>query len=379
MSDGAALVADVCEQLEARAEEYADIADRVTADGRANLEDLADLHRDAVALLNQYEDTATETGAKGFADFAQFKMQFTRLADAAADLPDDGAIEAARDAIDKRRLSGSDFDRARAELDPITDRVSRLDDMEAARQDLIDARDAAASRREQLQAELEEREQVLALADVDLEAPVDDLRDPIERWNEGVAAAVTTLRQDRPARKAMNRFERIASYPLIDMESPPEELKTYLNDSEAGTHTIAELLEYADHSPSKLRHYVDDPDTFRRIIRTRRSSLEALEADPLQIDWPPPPAESIPWLARELRGAIGSLVDDAAIGALREVVALARDESDYEHVREAAMAHEQLDADDRQRLESGAIEAEIEIREEAIAAIDEALQSAPDP
>lgn len=380
MSESQEFDDDAVQALRAAAATYREAKAAVDEYGRDRLEELRGTSRNARNLLLEYEDRATDTGAEGFVKFAQFKTNFVRLVENVdEELPAREAFERAREAVDKRRLSPEDFERAREELEPAADLVERLEELSTARDQLADARQRAIERRDELEAEIEERERILELGEADLDAPIEELREPIEHYDRAVREAFDELRSDASAREVFELIERTRAFPLVTLPQPPEDLREYVEETDAGDESIATLLEYADYSRSKLSHYVTDADALKRNVATRRTYLTELDAEGLTVGWPPPPAEHVPWLTRELRAISGRIVDEDALEALRELEAIARAPERYERLRDAAVADDQLSAEARERLESGAVEREIEQLRETIATIEGALEAAPDP
>jgi len=370
---------DAVAALESAATAYRDAEAAVDEYGRESLETLRERYRTARDLLVGYQDSATDTGAQEFVNFAQFQGQFTTHVEGLDDdLPRREAFEAALEAVDKTRLSEDDFARALEALEPASDLAERLDDAAAARDRLAEAISDARARRRELQSAAEHSERLIELGEADLDAPLYELREPIERWNASVREAFEDLRTDAPARELFALLERAERYPLVDLRSPPDRVVEYVETSAAGEESVARLLEYADFSRSKLAHYVPDADAFRRAVATERTALERLDAEPLTVSWPPPPAAEVPWLVRELRGVAGGIVDDEAVAALRDLRRLATDEQRYGRLRDAAVATERLDADDRDRLASGAVEDDLADQRAAIERIEAALAEAPE-
>ena len=367
-------------QLTEAADAYRQAVAAVEEYGRESLEQLAEAHEDAHRLLAQYEGEATETGIEEFVQFAQFKQSFTALVDSLdEELPAVEAFEAAQTAIDKRRLTTSDFETARRELAPVRGRLALLEEVETARDRLVDARQQAAARREELIVEHDRLHRVKRLGTADLNRSVAPLRDPITTYNEAVQDVFQTLRSDRPAREYFAVLTRAQLYPLVALPEPPARLHEYLTESPAGTESIATLLEYLDYSPSKLQHYIDDPTTFRRTVATERSFLTGLGPEPVTIDWPPPPADRVPHLTRSRRRVIGSYLDADANQALRQLEALARDRTRYQQLRETAVARAELTDEERAAVSSGAVAEQLADTTAAIDAIEAALEAAPDP
>mgnify|MGYP000371512759 CR=1 FL=1 len=367
-------------ELEAAAEDYRAAQAAIEDVGRDTLETLDDRYRTANDLLVEFQDKATDTGAKEFVQFATFKQRFTDHVEGLDDdLPRREAFENALEAVDKTRLSEDDFQRALEALEPAAALAERLEDETVARDRLTAAITDARKAKQSHLDEIERCERLLELGEADLDAPVGDLHDPIETWNDAVTESIRTSRTDASARELFDLLERTERYPLVDLDPPPEPLAEYVETHPPGEESVARLLEYADFSRSKLDHYVEDPDAFRRAVATERTYLERLDADGLTVSWPPPPADEVPWLVRELQGAAAGLVDEESTAALRSVAEMARNGDEYERLRTAAVARHQLDDEARERVTSGAVEDELAEHEAAVDALETALADAPDP
>lgn len=370
----------VTEELKTATEEYIAARDAVAEYGRETLNTVADQHQEAQALLLEYEDKATDTGREEFVNFARFKHSFSTLVEnLPEELPARSAFEQAHECIDKRRLSEDDFVRAREALSPAAELAQRLDRLDTARSQLITTRRQAEDRITELEDRIEHHERLLELGTADFDAPIEQLRDPIDRYNQAVAAGFDTLRSDWPARRAFRVLDRATYYPLVPISQPPAELREYVETTAAGDQSITTLLAYLDYSRSKLAHYVDDATAFRRHVATNRTYLEELTVDPLQIEWPPPPADRVAWRVRELRAVGSRFLSSAGIAALRDLTACARNPETYQRLRDAAIATEQLDKQDRQRIADGTIETELSQYRTAKEEIEAALADAPDP
>ncbi|WP_324664872.1 DUF7118 family protein [Haloarcula sediminis] len=364
MTDAAGALRDAAAERE-RARE------RVEAVGEEELRRCRDLFRELHDLLDRYEDTATGSG--NFQAFTEFEGRVAELTDDLdEDLPEKETFEAVDDYLQQRRLSESDFETARRKLDPVGNVAGRLDEWEQARERYREARRDARKRLGELDDRIEELERLRRLGEADLDAPVERLRDPIEAYDERVRTAFSEFRSSAPAREVLSALSRADAFPLVEYQSPPEDLIGYVERYDAGTEPIPTLLEYADYSASKLDHYVDDTAALKRAVGTRRTYLRNLDAEPLTVGWPPPPADHLPWLAREYRSVLSAFADDEVIERLRDVRALARRE-DYERLRESALARAELAADERERLASGAVAAELRDAREEKAAIEDAL------
>ncbi|MBX0296035.1 DUF7118 family protein [Haloarcula nitratireducens] len=365
-------MSDAARELETAAEERRRARERVEAVGEDELRTCREAYRKLLDLLDRYEGRATGSG--DFKAFTEFQGTVGTLTDELPeDLPERETFEEVDDFLQQRRLSERDFERAREQLEPVGDLVARLAEWNDARERYAEARRAARRRIGELDERIADLERLRRLGDADLDAPVENLREPVEAYDDAVREAFRAFRDDSPARDVLSAVERADAYPLVDFQSPPEELLTYVRTAEAGTEPIPKLLEYADYSASKLDHYVEDTAALKRAITTRRTYLRNLDADPLTVSWPPPPAERLPWLVREYRPVVSGFADESVVARLREVRDLAARE-DYARLRESALARSELSSEERERLASGAVERELESAREERNAIEAALE-----
>ena len=372
--DAEALVAD----LQAARESLRRARDRVAAVGESELETLSDRYDELTALFDRYEERVTGDG-----DFGTFIEFQGKVAEFTEGLPEESrrrdAFEGVDDLLQQRRLTESDWQRVRERLEPVREDIDRLDERREAREDYREARRAVEQRRDELAERVADLERLQRLGEADLDAPVERLRDHIERYNDRVTGAFDEFTDEAGARTVLAWLAKTEAYPLVDFRSPPEDLREYVETHEPGTEPIPELLQYAEYSRSKLDHYVADPDALKRNVATHRTFLRRLDADPLTVAWPPPPADLLAYRCRELESVVARFVEDGEsdpLVALREVRALPR-ETDYGHLRESARARAQLGADERERLASGAVRAELETARAERERLDEALDEHP--
>ncbi|MFC7047389.1 hypothetical protein ACFQH6_19970 [Halobacteriaceae archaeon GCM10025711] len=344
--------------------DYRRAADAVEEMGDARLRRLQKAHGNVHDLLDRYEGRATGTG--DFKAYIEFQDQVVSLVeDLPDDLPERDAFEQVSELFEKRRLSERDFDRARDLLAPAGDLAARLDDRARALERYRDARHAARKRVRALDDRIDDLEHLQTLGDADLEAPVEELRDPIEAYNDAAEDAFASFLDSAPAAEVLDYVAATDQFPLVPFRAPPADLRDYLVESEAGEEPVGTLLEYVDYSDSKRDHYVPDPERFRRRVVTNRRYLATLDAGPLTVDWPPPPANDLRWRVPELVSALDRIAADDAVEHLRTVRSLARDEAWYGRLRESALARDQLDDSQRERLASGEVaETLSELRDE---------------
>ena len=398
--------AETITELEAAADRVGDAEAAIADHGESAVETAADAYRNAIRLLESYADSATGTG--DFGAYLRFQSQFLSLADS---VPDDtlgyDGFQRASDRMDKRRLSDDDFAFARDALEPAGEAVAMLEERENAREAYRTARHAAKTRLDELRAEADRLQSLQQLGSVDLTTALDQLREPIEAYNEAVRAAFDLFRKHRSARALFALIEAAADRPLVDVDRPPRDLAEYIESAPAGTEPLATLREYADYSPSKLDHYVDDPGALRTHVAVHQTYLNRLGPEPFCIEWPPADAATLRARLGELApivrrldsvfadvdiacGAVDADVDTDRLAVATDVAADRPDGSDterddtaadadavsletnrieiarrtvsrltrtddYERLRRVAVARAELSADDLDRLTSGAV------------------------
>ncbi|WP_459193452.1 DUF7118 family protein [Halosimplex sp. J119] len=354
--------------------------DRVDAVGESELRAVADSYEELTTLFDRYEEEVTGDG--DFKTFIEFQSQIAAVTE---ELPEDvrhrEVFERVDDLLQQRRLTESDWGKVHSALEPVRDDVARIDDRNEARKQYEDARFAAERRIDALADRIADLESLQRLGDADLDAPTERLRDPIETYNDRVTDAFADFRASASARELLAFVAKTEAYPLVDFESPPADLREYVETHEAGTEPMGQLLEYADYSKSKLDHYVNDPDALKRNVSTQRTYLRRLGPEPLTVNWPPSEAGTLRFRARELTSVVARFADDVeggeeALVALRDVRELPR-ETDYERLRDSAQARAQLGPEERDRLASGEVDDELDACRDAKARLEDALDEYP--
>ena len=356
--------------LRERYDELGRIEARIDDLGRDRVETAVDAYRQAHRVLDQYEEDAVGSG--DFASYVRFEGAFAN----AVDVPDDAlaadAFAAADEAVDKRRLSASDFAAAREALEPageyvdlLTDRDDAVDDYRAARKTAIDGKKSLAAR-------LDELRDVAGMADADLSADVDRLRGPVTEYNDAVREAFRDFYKSSSAREAFAFLDRADGTPFVDVDVPPTDLAEYVADYAAGEEPLPTLIEYADYSNSKLDHYVDDPGALRTAVAVHRTYIERLDAEPLTIEWPPAEGDELAYEIDELIPLVSRIADDETVATLRSIRDLARKEA-YERLRRTAEVRDALDDSELDLLEREVIGDRVRAAERTVSLVEDVL------
>jgi len=356
--------------LRERYDELGRIETRIADLGRDRVEAAVDAYRQAHRVLDQYEEDAVGSG--DFASYVRFEGAFANAVGVGDDALASDAFAAADEAVDKRRLSESDFAAAREELEPageyvdlLTERDDAVDAYRAARKETIDAKKA-------LEARLDELRDVASMADADLTADVDSLRDPIEAYNDAVREAFREFYKSASAREVFAFLDRADSTPFVDADVPPTALAEYVADYAAGEEPLPTLIEYADYSNSKLEHYIDDPGALRTAVAVHRTYIERLDAEPLTIDWPPATGAELAYEIDELIPLVSRIAADETVATLRSVRDLAREE-EYERLRRVAEVRDALDEPELDLLERGVIDDRLQEAERTLTLVEAVL------
>ncbi len=356
--------------LRERYDDLRRIEARIADLGEGRVEAAADAFRAAHRVLEQYEEDAVGTG--DFGSYVRFEGAFADATDVDDDALAGDAFAAADEAVNKRRLSASDFAAAREALEPareyvdlLVERDEAVDAYRAARKDARDARQDLADRLERLRT-------VADMADADLDADVDRLRDPIESYDEGARKAFRTFKREAAARDVFDFLDRADATPFVDVDVPPADLREYVETHAAGEESLSDLLEYADYSNSKLAHYVDDPGALRTAVAVHRTYIERLDGEPFTLSWPPAPGDELAYEIGELVPLVARFADDELVATLRSIRDLARSD-DYERLRRAAEVRSAVDDDELALLADGIVDERVAEAERTLAIVEDVL------
>ena len=339
---------DPAARLERADVERRTAAQKLEAAGEESLRSLRNARQRLHDLFSKYEERATGDG--DFEAFIRFQEEIaTFVEELPSDLPGRETFEEIDDVLQRRRLREKDFDKCRRLLADLDDTLAPLDDHEAAVEAYGEARSAVERERRSVSEEIEELERLARLGAADLDAPVDRIRAPIERYDAAVTDAFADFKGTASARTVLEFVADTGPFPLVPFREPSADLLAYVRSNPAGEETVERLLTLAEHSPSKLDHYVDDAMELKRNVATQETYLRRLDADPLTVGWPPPEAATLRWQADERIRVVDRFADSEVVGALRTVRELTRRE-DYEHLRDSARAREQLTDAERERI-----------------------------
>lgn len=351
-------MSDPVDDLRDTVEAYSAVCNRVESIGMEDLKAVTAAYRDMVDLLDRYEERATDWD--DFEGYVEFQEKLVDLIEGLPDeLPEREAFEAADEQLHQQTLSTTEFERARSALDPAAEYADLLERHQELRERYDDARHAVCRKRDATDDRIDRLERLQRFESVDLDAPVERIREPIERYNDAVTDAFEAFINEESARTVLSFVATTAQYPLVDYRQPPDPLREYVTTHEAGTEPIPTLLDYAEYSRSKLDHYVADPQALLGTVRTNRTYLNRLNGGPLEISWPPPTAGTLRYQLREYVAVAGRFAPEETVARLRSLRSVSQD-SEYDQLRETAIAHEQLDDDARQRLRNDTVEQELE-------------------
>jgi hypothetical protein len=94
------------------------------------------------------------------------------------------------------------------------------------------------------------------------------------------------------------------------------------------------------------------------------------------VEWPPPQADVLRWQCDERISVVGRFAPDV-VPDLRTVRDLTRREA-YDHLRDSALARDQLTDGERERLRTGTVEEELAQLREERERLEDALETYPD-
>lgn len=340
--------------------------------------EVAAIYRDVLGILDRWEERATDWD--DFEGYVRFREAISeRLAEIPDDLPEREAFENADDVLTttpQNPPSESDFEDACELLEPAAAHAEAVEELESAKDRYDRARSAAEERRDELRERVADLERLRKLGESDDDAPVEELRVPIESYNDAARDAFRELRRDEPARETLRVVSRTDVFPLVPFESPPEPLAAFVRESDAGKQSIPELLDLAERTRASLAHDVDDPARLKTVVGANRTYLESLSAEPLTVAFPPPEAAVLHWRTSELVTVLSSFAPEDAAAAARELRELS-ERDDYARLRRAAAARTELTAEERDALAAGEVETELEAAREELRAVEDALEEHP--
>lgn len=339
----------------------------------ATVSELRDAYVLAIDLLDSYEDRATGTG--DFGGYLEFRQRFDQFVEELDDgLPFRDRFEQAASDVDRRRLSSGDFAKARGELEEVAEVVEALDRLDEARDRLKARRKRVLAKRSELERRRDRLEELAHLDPTALDVPVDDLREAIDSFNEGVRADHRRFLHDVSVRTVLEVYDHLSYFALLDIEAPPDALVTFFEQHSVGEESVSTVLDYIDYSRSKLEHYVDDAGHFLGEVRPHSPYLEELSSDPFEIEWPPPERDEFRWHLRELRQAVSRFGSDETVATLRDLEARCRDETRYTRQRSSAVLREDLGATERDLVIDGEAPDKLARVEEQLESIEELLE-----
>ncbi len=361
---------EVIGELRERYDELRRIESRIADLGEERVEAAADAYRRAHRVLDQYEEDAVGSG--DFKSYVRFEGAFANATSVGDDALAADAFAAADEVVDKRRLSESDFAAARDALEPAEAYVDLLTDRDDAVEEYRSVRKAARDARDELADRLAALHDVADMADADLTADVDGLREPVEQYNESIRESFRSFYRSASARDVLDFVERADDTPFVDIDLPPPDLREYVDEYAAGEEPLPTLLEYAEYSNSKLEHYVDDPGALRTAVAVHKTYLGRIDGEPLTIDWPPAPGDELAYEIDELIPLVSRVADDETVATLRSVRDLARSD-EYDRLRRAAEVRDALDDPELALLESGEIDDRVREVERTLDLVEDVL------
>jgi hypothetical protein len=342
-----------------------------------DLEDVSEAYREVISLFERYEERATDWD--DFEGYVEFQSELVDLID---DFPDDllarEAFETVEERLHQRTLSGSDFEKARSDLQPANEYASLYDRLEKKRERYQDARYVVNRRRDELDERIDHLERLEQFEQTDLDAPVERIREPIQTYNETVRENFQTFVHEESTREVLSLVETTDAYPLVDYRQPPSALREYIETHPTGTESITTLLEYAEYSRSKLDHYVEDAQALLSAIDTNQTYLSRLDGGPLELAWPPSPPSLLRFQVRERIAVVGRFAPEETVILLRNLRELSKD-PEYAHLRESALARNELSDDERERIKDGTVERDLEEARTERQRLNEALNEISGP
>lgn len=351
---------DPVARLERAAEELASVRERIER-REGDVERVARAYRDVTSVFDRYESRATDwDDPQGYIEFRD------ELSETLGALPSGLATRDAFEEADELlktsgltdTLDSEEFAAAREALAPAREYADLIERRREARERYREARRACLARKRELDGEADQLRRLERLASADLDAPVEQLREPVAAYNDAVSEAFTAFKREASARELLGFVEATGAFPLVEFRPPPDRLREFVAGDPAGEETVTRLLELAGYSRSKLSHYVDEPRELKGAVATNRTYLERLDSEPLEVAWPPPPADELRFRLRELVACVDRFAPEDVVARLHDLRAWVGDDR-YDRLRDSAVARAELSEAERERVRSGALEEEL--------------------
>lgn len=351
-------------------ESLEDALDTVEEVGAEPLRNAANLKSRFDAAVREYRDSAT--GRDDFGSYVEFRSIATAVEEAVEEdevYGEDSFLQAA-ERFDRRTIREKHFDRAEEDLADVEAAVEDLGQAERLQDEVAGMRHRLRRRLDELEDEkdelLGELEQVKEYEDVDAE----ELVGLVDEYDRRVKQEFQEFRERASAADVVRVGARAGELPLVDDQPVDVDDARTLEDV-AGDRTVEQVLEMADHSRSKLEHYVDDAVEFRRAVP--RSFLESFDGSAFEIGFDEP-ADVVRYEAPELRKVVQGFADEDVVDLLRRIRRLAMDD-EYEEMRRAHQAAGELDPESlRRRVDE--VEEEMETVETRLEEVEDAVTRA---
>ncbi|MDY6765077.1 MAG: hypothetical protein SV377_05240 [Halobacteria archaeon] len=320
-----------------------------------------DFYSELSETMDEYREDAVGTG--DFETYVEFQgilddmLERVKKNQDEIHRPED--FERVIDDFEKRVIRESDFRHAESTLSDVRELSETIDRINEIEKELRYEKGKLERRKSELESRLKSIKRKIDTAKGVSDIDPSPLVSLIESYNSSVETDFEEFYNNAPAIKVARIGEKARDFPLADIKPLDKETVRILERTGMGRKTVSEVLEYADYSDSKLSHYIDKPEEFRRNVS--QTWFKLLSADDFKISVETP-QNLIKHKVPELVRVVGEFGSDETVRKLREIHSIA-ERGEYAPMRRAYLSEKETGDKNLEDLQEEKEDIESEIGE----------------
>lgn len=327
----------------------ADVSERIQELKRARqrIEDIGlekakkthDFYSELSETMEEYREDAVGTG--DFETYVEFQGilddLLQRINNSQNEVYRAEDFERVIDGFEKRVIRESDFRRAESRLADVRELAETIDRVREIEKELRYEKGRLERRKSELESRLKRVGRKIDTAKGVSDIDPSPLISIIESYNSSVETDFEEFYNSAPSIKVARLGEKARDLPLADIKPLDKETVEILRRTGMGQKTVSEVLEYADYSNSKLSHYIERPDEFRRNVS--QTWFKLLSADDFKISVETP-QNLIKHKVPELIRIVDEFGSEETVRRLREIHSVA-EKGEYAPMRRAYLSEKE--------------------------------------
>lgn len=233
--------------------------------GRREVEAARSIYNRLSNYIDRYEEPA-----KGHGDFESYLEFQSVLAEIEEELSDDvygkEAFENALGRFESRTLRAKHFERAKNDLKEVQDVVESLEREEHLVDELETETGRLRKRRREIENELQDLDERISHAKEATNVEYQELKELVEKYNQRVEEEFRSYISSASAVDVARLARKLSNMPLLPTPAIEDGAVDVLESPGVKDESVDRVLEYAGYSNSKLEHYVDRPEEFRKKV-----------------------------------------------------------------------------------------------------------------